>query len=312
MENIDAIRIHLSQDNLSILNLCLAFIMFGVALDMRISDFKRIAEYPRAVAIGLTSQLLLLPLFTVALIKVWGPYPSIALGLIMIAACPGGNISNFAVHLGRGNAALSVTMTSVVTLGAIVLTPLSFALWSRLVPETRPLLREISVDALSMVRIIVQLILIPLVIGMLTNYRFPALTRRIRRTVRSLSIVLFMAFIIFAIVSNLDNIVKYLHLVFLLVIVHNLGALAIGYYFAKGARLPVGDCKAISMETGIQNAGLGLILIFNFFGNLGGMMLVAAFWGVWDLVSSFALAVYWNRKASSTQTPLSTISERQP
>nr|MDX1407681.1 bile acid:sodium symporter family protein [Saprospiraceae bacterium] len=301
MENIDAIRIHLSQDNLSILNLCLAFIMFGVALDMRLSDFRRIAEYPRTVAIGLTSQLILLPLFTIALITIWGPYPSIALGLIMIAACPGGNISNFAVHLARGNAALSVTLTSVVTLSAMIITPLSFALWSRLVPSTQPLLREISVDAWSMIRIIIQLILIPLAIGMWTNYKFPKFTSQIRRPVRSLSIVLFVAFIVFALLANLDNIARHLHLVFLLVVIHNLGAMAIGYYFAKSTGLRKADCKAISMETGIQNAGLGLILIFNFFGNLGGMMLVAAFWGVWDLVSSFALALFWNRRDAAEQ-----------
>ena len=295
MDNIDAIRIQLSQDNLLVLNLCLAFLMFGVALDMKPGDFRRIIDYPKAVAIGLTSQLVVLPILTIALLYVWEPYPSIALGLIMVAVCPGGNVSNFAVHLARGNTALSVTMTSVVTLGAIVLTPIAFTFWSYCYPPTQPLLAEIAVDPWSMVKIIVQLIIVPLLVGMFINDRLPDLTAKVRTPIKWLSIILFMSFIVFAVAANQENIILYLHLVLLIVIVHNFLALGAGYYFARLFGLPVQDRKAIAMETGIQNAGLGLILIFNFFGNLGGMMLVAAFWGVWDLISSFALAMYWSR-----------------
>jgi BASS family bile acid:Na+ symporter len=275
--------------------------MFGVALDMKVADFKRIIEYPRSVAVGLTSQLLVLPILTVLLIKVWGPAPSMALGLILIAACPGGNISNYAVHLGKGNTALSVTMTSIITLSAFVLTPLSFALWSKLIPETQPILQTISVSPLDMVRIILQLIVVPLAAGMWLNRRYSSFTDKIKKPIRRISLLLFASFIFFAVFGNRANIAKYLHLVFLLVVVHNIIALVAGYTFARLNRRSLADSKAICMETGIQNAGLGLIIILNFFGDYGGMMLVAAFWGVWDLASAFGLALFWRYRSSAEE-----------
>jgi BASS family bile acid:Na+ symporter len=269
--------------------------MFGVALDMKVSDFRRIAEYPKSVAVGLTSQLILLPILTVLLIFIWKPFPSIALGLIMIAACPGGNISNFAVYHAKGNAALSVTLTSIVTLGAIITTPLNFALWSKVFPETQLLLRDITVDPLDMFRIIIQLILVPLIIGMFINARFHTFAEKVKKTVKTISLLIFVAFIVFALSSNVREIREHLHLVFLLVIIHNILAMLLGYYFAKANKLKYADRKAISMETGVQNGGLGLVLIFNFFDTLGGMILVAAWWGVWLLISSLLVSSYWSR-----------------
>lgn len=298
MNDIDAIRIDFSDDTAFIMNICIAFLMFGIALDMKISDFKRVVEYPKSVAVGLTSQLLVLPLLTIGLIKVWGPLPSLSLGLILIACCPGGNISNFAVHLARGNTALSVTMTSIVTLSAMVITPFSFALWASLVPATDPILATISIDPMAMVLIILQLIVVPLVIGMAINYRFPKITERIRKPIRQISLMIFASFIVFALIGNREYIVDYLHIVFALVVVHNIIALLAGFYFAKLNKRSFKDSKAICMETGIQNAGLGIVLILNFFGEYGGMMLVAAFWGVWDLISAFALATFWNRRSA--------------
>ncbi|RLD22625.1 MAG: bile acid:sodium symporter family protein, partial [Bacteroidetes bacterium] len=240
------------------------------------------------------------PVITIVLIKLWGPMPSVALGLIMIASCPGGNVSNFAVHLGKGNTALSITLTSIVTLFAILITPLSFSLWSRLLPETQTILAKIQVDHLSMLRVIGLVLLVPLIAGMLFNRRFAKITARIKRPVRSISLVMFASFIFFAVFANRVNIVKYLQLVFALVIVHNILALGAGYAFARLNQRSVKDAKAICMETGVQNAGLGLILILNFFGEYGGMMLVAAFWGVWNLIAALTLGLYWNFRSKYT------------
>ena len=146
------------------------------------------------------------------------------------------------------------------------------------------------------VAIVVKLILIPLIVGMLTAHWWPKLVQKVRKPIGILSMVIFMAFIAFAILANLDNIRNYIHLVLWIVILHNLMALAIGYFYSGLWRLPEGDRRAIAMETGIQNGGLGLILIFNFFGGLGGMALVAAWWGIWDIFSSLALAMWWSRK----------------
>jgi BASS family bile acid:Na+ symporter len=292
---LDAFTINFSEDQMRLMNYCLAFLMFGVALDMKISDFRRVAQFPKSVLVGLASQWLILPILTVYLIHIWDPIPSIALGLLLVSACPGGNLSNYATHLSKGNAALSVTLTSFVTVSSILATPLVFAGLSMFVPQTRELMERISLSPWQMLSILVKLVLIPLVAGMLVNYYFPAVTQKIRKPVSRVSLLIFIAFIIFALFGEIDNIFRYLHYVLLLVIVHNLMAMGAGYFWAKWHRLPEADARAISMETGIQNSGLGMVLIFTFFPALGGMMLVTAFWAVWDLVSSFIIAMYWSR-----------------
>ena len=113
---------------------------------------------------------------------------------------------------------------------------------------------------------------------------------------QTLALLVFIAIILVAVYGNRDDLAYYFQLVFLLVLVHNGGALLIGYYFAKANRLSFADAKAISFETGIQNAGLGLVLVFNFFEGLGGMMLVIAWWGIWDMISALLLAGYWRRR----------------
>ena len=298
MHPIDSIKVNFNPDQLFVLNLCLAFIMFGVALDLRVGNFSALLRQPKAPLVGLSSQLVLLPVLTLALIYFARPAPSIALGMLLVASCPGGNVSNFAVHLARANAALSVLMTSVSTLAAIVITPLYFAFLAPLVPGAGSLKQSIYVNPLEMVSTIVQLILVPLAIGMYTYYRFPLFAAKIRRPVRQLSMLIFLSFVVFAVRGNYDNIANYLHLIFLLVLAHNAIALFAGYWWAKANRLPRADARAISIETGIQNSGLGLILIFNFFQGLGGMAMIAAWWGVWHLVSAFGLAMLWRHRGA--------------
>ncbi len=294
---INSARINFDPDQLFLLNICLAFLMFGVALDLRVDNFRQLLRRPRAPLVGLASQLLLLPLLTLGLIFLFRPPASIALGMLLVAACPGGNVSNFAVHLSGANAALSVFMTSITTLGAILVTPLYFTTLAGWLPGTDAVSTAIYVNPVNMVNTILQLILLPLSIGMFINYRFPVFTQRIRKIVRPLSLFIFVGFVIVAILKNLDNILSYLQLVLLYVIAHNAIALLTGYWFARLNRLPRYDARAIALETGIQNSGLGLILIFNFFDGLGGMALVAAFWGIWHLISAFGLAMWWGRFA---------------
>ncbi len=297
MQPIDSVVINFNPEQLFLLNICLGFLMFGVALDLNVSNFRALLKTPRLPMIGLISQWALLPLLTLGLIFLFRPSPSIALGMLLIAACPGGNVSNFAVHLADANSALSVFMTTVSTLGAVVVTPLYFTYLSPLVPGSGPLRQEIFVAPADMVGTIVQLILIPLLIGMFLHHQYPRLTARIKRPVRMISMAIFIGFVLIAIYSNFDNIANYLHIVFYLVLVHNTAALLMGYWWARGNGLGQADARAISIETGIQNSGLGLILIFNFFNGLGGMAMIAAWWGVWHLISAFALAMLWREKS---------------
>jgi len=296
METIDTIRINFEEGQLFILNICLAFLMFGVALDIKISDFTAIFKRPKAPIIGLISQLILLPILTIGLIYLLQPPPSLALGMILISVCPGGNVSNFAVHLAGANAALSVMLTSIVTLSAIFVTPLYFGFWTNFIPGTEQFNSIIEVSPAKMMNTILTLVFLPLIIGMFLNHRYPSVTKRIEKPVRLLSILVFLCFVVFAIAGNYDNIVQYVHLVFFLVLIHNTLAFTMGYWFARLNRLPVYDAQAISIETGIQNSGLGLILIFNFFDGIGGMAMIAAWWGIWHLLSGFALATYWSKK----------------
>ena len=295
MHDIDQLKINFEQDQLFLLNMCLAFIMFGISLDLTKEDFIRLIKNPKPALIGLSSQLALLPILTFCLIKVWPMPPSMAMGLVMVASCPGGNISNFAVHMSKGNTALSISLTSFVTMVAVLTTPITFNIWTSFIPGAAPLMKGISVNPMTMFKTIAQLILIPLLAGMLIRNYYPKLASKIRKPINTISLLIFTTFIIVALYENLQQLQEFLHMVFWLVLVHNALALLMGYQWAKGWKLPVADRKAISMETGIQNSGLGLVLIFNFFEGLGGMMLVAAWWGIWDMISALLLALYWKR-----------------
>lgn len=293
MQSIDDIVINFKPEQLFFLNICLSFLMFGVALDLRVQHFRDLFQAPRKPVIGLFSQWILMPLLTLALIFLLHPAPSLAMGMVLLAACPGGNVSNYAVHLSRSNSALSVLMTTVSTLAAIIVTPFAFTYLSRLIPGTEALRATIQVDTFDMIKTILLLIVLPLALGMSTNHYFPKLTHLIERPVKVLSMLIFLSFVVFAILGNLDNIYQYLHIVFYIVLIHNSLALLMGYFFAKANKLEAADARAISIETGIQNSGLGLILIFNFFNGLGGMAMIAAFWGIWHLISAFGLAMFW-------------------
>lgn len=298
MTGIDAIRINFNPDQLFVLNVCLGFLMFGVALDLKKENFLYIFKHPRIAFIGMSSQFIILPVLSVILILILKPPTSIALGMILVASCPGGNVSNFAVHLSKANAALSVLLTSISTLAAIVVTPFYFRYLSIFIPGTEVYAQELHVNPQDMAGTIIRLIVVPLILGMWINSRFEDFTQKIKKPVRILSMIIFLSFVVFAIYGNFENIKNYLHLVFFLVLVHNLMGLSAGYYWAKLFRLPNTDAQAISLETGIQNSGLGLILIFNFFNGLGGMAMVAAWWGVWHLISAFSLAMFWKRRNS--------------
>lgn len=295
MENLDLIKVNFSPDQLFLLNICLAFIVFGIALDMRVSDFKYLVKNPKAAIVGLVSQLVLLPILTILLIYAFSPPTSLALGMLLIGVCPGGTTSNFMVHLAKANTALSLTLTSVVTIGAIAITPVVFSLLTPLIPGTEDLQTNIYVSPKDMVLTITQLIILPLIVGMSLNHYFEKATDAIRKPVRLISLVLFFGFVIFAVKGNWDNIVNYLGGIFIIVLVYNTLALAMGYYWSRLNGLNKYDAQAISIETGIQNSGLALILIFNFFDGLGGMAMVAAWWGVWHLISGFGIAMWWSR-----------------
>ena len=296
MTEVDQVMLNFSPTSLAVLNGVLAIVMFGVALDLSPSDFRRLLDTPRALLLGFFSQFIFLPAATFLLVLLLRPSPSMALGMILVAACPGGNISNFITHRAGGNTALSVSLTAVATVCATIMTPFNLAFWGSLYAPALPLLTETSVSPFQMAWTVAVLLVFPLVIGMIINSRFPALSARMRGPMRIVSMIIFAAFVIGALSANWQYFLDYVGLVAGLVLLHNAVALGGGYGIAWLGGLDEYDRRAVSIETGIQNSGLGLILIFNFFGGLGGMAIVAAWWGVWHILSGFALAAWFNRR----------------
>jgi bile acid:Na+ symporter, BASS family len=300
MSEIDAVRIQFSEQNLFLLNMSLGFIMFGVALNLVLDDFRRLFQNPRPTLVGVASQFVLLPALTFCLIWVVEPVPSIALGMILIAACPGGNISNFMSVNAGGNTALSVTLTAVSTVLAILLTPLNLSFWGSLYAPAAPLLTSVDVSFSNVFETVTLLLGIPLVLGMAVRHFLPSRAKRLARLMQTLSIAIFAVIVVMALVANYEHLIGSLIVVFDLVLIHNTVALSAGYLLAVGAGLATASRRTLALETGIQNSGLGLILIFNFFDGIGGMALVAGWWGIWHIVSGLALSSYWRYRSAPT------------
>ena len=271
IDTIDDIQIHFNSDNLWVVNLTLSLVMFGVALDIKISDFTNLLKSPKPVIIGIISQFILIPLVTFLMIILINPYPSVALGMIMIAACPGGNISNFMTKLAGGNTALSVSLTAFASLAALIMTPLNFAIWGSFYEPTAEILKSVKVEPIEVTRFVILILGIPLLLGMVINNYHPNFSSKVSRILKPLSILIFLAFIAGAFYNNLDIFMTHIHYVFAIVIAHNCILLLVGFYFAKINKLSYLDQKTLSIETGIQNSGLGLLLVFSFFDGLGGI-----------------------------------------
>jgi BASS family bile acid:Na+ symporter len=293
--DIDAIKINFDSASLWVLNIAIAIIMFGVALGISMDDFRRLLRKPKILFIGILSQFILLPALTFVAILIIQPHPSFALGMVMIAACPGGNVSNFFSKMAGGNAALSVSLTAFATLVCIFMTPINLQFWGGLYEPTNQILKTVSLNPIDLFKLVAIILGIPLFFGMLVKQYHSEMAEKIEKILKPLSMLVFIALICIAFSQNLEVFINHIHHVIFLVIFHNIFAYILGFYTAKSFDLNIQDTKTIAMETGIQNGGLGLLLIFSFFEGLGGMALLAAFWGIWDVFSGILLATYWGR-----------------
>lgn len=296
MVSIDEVRLSFDPHTLTLLNAVLGLVMFGVALELRVEDFRMALKTPTALALGLIGHHLLFPAMTYVLVSVLHPLPSIALGMILVSSCPAGHISNFLVHYSHGNAALSVSVSALSTLAALVMTPLNFAFWGNLHPVTAGLMKQIAMNPWEMLQVIVLLLGVPLIAGISVARRWPSFARAIRKPMQVVSLLVLVGFIVGALAANFRPFLQFVQFVLLVVFVHNLLALVSGYGLSALIGLPERDRRAITFEMGIQNSGLGLILIFNFFNGLGGMAVVTAWWGVWHIIAGMTLASFWRRR----------------
>lgn len=301
LEQLNSVQLNFNQSTLNLMNVAIAFIMFGVALGIRPKHFKDIALNPKPAVVGSVSQYILLPALTYLLVLIIKPSVPVAMGMILVASCPGGNVSNLVSALSKSNVALSVSLTAITTVMSLFMTPLNFAFWGGLYASKSPLLVPITIDPVEMFRTVFIILGIPVIVGMIVGIRFPIFVRKVEKYVQVASILFFIAFLAGALAGNFGLFLKYIHLVFLIVFLHNGIAFWGGYTFSRVLKVNELNSRTISIETGIQNSGLGLALIFNprIFPpelELGGMAFIAAWWGIWHIVGGLILAFYWRRK----------------
>lgn len=305
---LDAIDVNMNKTGMDIINIVLAFVMFGVALGIKPASFLDVFRKPKSMIVGIICQIILLPALTFLLtitFKNWIS-PMIALGMILVAACPGGNISNFITSFSRGNTELSVSLTAFNTAVCIITTPLNFSFWGKMYlnfAEKRMILPELDIPFWEIFKTIVILLGVPLVLGCLCSQYLPKVANALKKPMQYLSIAFFIAMIVLTFGNNIDAFMKCIRYIFLIVLVHNLLALGIGFGTGTLLKVPYKDRRTITIETGIQNSGLGLVLLFNpaifdpvIWANNGGMVVITAWWGVWHIVSGLALAYLWRAR----------------
>ncbi len=293
---VDQIQLNFNARGLLIINVAIGLMMLGVALELKLEDFKRIIRSPKAPGIGLLAQFILLPAFTFALTLILKPHPSIALGMILVAACPGGNLSNLMTYLSKGNCAVSISMTAISTLAAIVMTPLNLSLWGSMNPDTARILKTVSLSPVDVFFTVFIILGIPLVVGMTLSSFFPALAKKVRKPFKIFTLVFFIAIVSGALAANWKIFLQVMGLVVFAVFIHNALALNLGYWSSKLVGLDERDCRAVSIEVGIQNSALGLVLVFNFFKGLGGMAILVGWWGIWHIIAGLVAAFIFSRK----------------
>ena len=309
IREIDALNVTMNGGS-TLLNVVLALVMFGVALGIKPRTFVDIVKSPKSIITGIVCQLVLLPALTLLLIMAMGNLisPMIALGMILVASCPGGNISNFITSLSRGNSELSVSLTAFNTAICVFSTPLNFAFWGKMYLNFagNHYIGELPELVIPLGDIFQSIIImgIPLVLGILCGQYLPKVANVLKKPLQYLTIVVFIAMVIIIFTGNLDVFMKVIQYIFLVVLLHNLLALGIGYGTSTLLKLPYKDRRTVTIETGIQNSGLGLVLLLNpnifpdsgAWANNGGMLVITAWWGVWHIISGLTLAGLWRWK----------------
>lgn len=309
LEALNGVIINFGSGGMTIVNFILAFVMFGVALGIKTKTFKEVFTNPKSVIIGVLLQWIGLPVITFLITLILNPFitPMVALGMILVASCPGGNISNFISSLSKGNVELSVSMTAITTAFAPVITPLNFWLWGTLYSQFAIVHNDIPMLVIPFMPMLEQILLLlglPIILGLIFAKYFPNATKKITKPAQVISILLFIGMVIVSFSQNFQIIVDNIFYIFFIVLLHNACALATGYYGGRLAHLPIKDCRSLTVEIGIQNSGLGLILLFNpaifppeiWGGHYGGMMIITAWWGIWHIISGLTIAFLFRRK----------------
>ena len=311
IEVIDGISVTLNAGGMNTINIVLAFVMYGVALGIRPGTFLKLLKNPKPIFVGMLSQLVLLPMLTFLLALAFGSSISwtMAIGMILVASCPGGNISNFMSSLSKADVELSVSLTAISTALAIFLTPFNFWLWGNLYIKAAGLAAEVPqlvIPLWDVFKTIFILLGIPLTLGILTARYLPKVAEKLKKPLQWFSIIFFIAMVVLSFAGNIDALLKCIKYIFLVVLIHNLLALSLGFSTATAFKLSKTDRRTLTIETGIQNSGLGLVLllgtpIFADFPPHGGTLVITAWWGIWHIISGLTVSTIFNRIDSKKQ-----------
>lgn len=301
---IDSIDVNLNVGGMNTINVILSFVMFGVALGIKPSIFVDVFKKPKSVLLGACSQLVLLPALTCLLAVLMGSWisPMMGLGMILVAACPGGNISNFISSLSKANIELSVSLTAISTALAVLMTPFNFWSWGNVYLHFAKVTADVPylvIPIWEVFKTIFILLGIPLTLGILCSHFLPKVADVLKKPFQYLSIAFFLAMVVLSFSSNIDAFMQCVKYIFVVVLIHNALALSMGFGMGSLFKVPESDRRTMTIETGIQNSGLGLVLLFNpaIFGNFpphGGMLVITAWWGIWHIIAGLTVALMFN------------------
>ncbi len=296
---LDGLRIVLDPIGQAGVAAALVLVMFSVALGLRIDDFSFLRDRPVLFFGGVFAQVVALPFVTYLLILALSPPASIALGMIVVACCPGGAVSNLLTYLSRGNVAASVALTTTSSLLAAVLTPASILAWSHAYKPTASLLQSLDVSPLLFLAQTTMLLAVPLVCGMAVAAKAPDVAARIRKRTTIFGVSVLVGVIVYGIAYFFPVLYPALPMLGTIVILHNAVAFATG---AAAGMLLSGlspTRRALTFEIGIQNSGLALVILLSQLRGLGGAAAIAAVWGVWHLVAGGLLALFFRQVDAS-------------
>lgn len=306
-QEIDSFRVIVDGQTRMAMAVILMGMMFTVALALRMEDFRGVRRQPVRVIGGVLAQILGLPLLTLGLVLILSPPASVALGMFVVAACPGGNVSNLLTHFARGNTAYSVSLTAISSVSAALATPVSILFWSSVYPPTSELVGRLEIDPMPFVTQTVLLLAIPLAAGMAVTARWPQAAARIRSVLMPASLLGIAALIVVGTVQNWHIIVAIGAIIIPIAVLHNAAAFGLGSLWGRALRLDAPRRRSLTFEVGIQNSGLGLLILLSQFDGLGGAAAITGMWSIWHLVAGSALiglfrAVDWLKIGQDNKT----------
>ena len=277
-----------SSIKISYVNYLLMIVMFGMGLTLKLEDFKVVFTRPRDIVIGAIAQFTIMPLVAFLLSMLFKLPAELAVGVILVGTCPGGTSSNVMTYLAKGDVPLSVGMTSVSTILAPLATPLLTLLYAG---------EKIDVNAISMFISILQVVIAPIVLGFIINKFFHKFVEHFKDVLPLISVVAVVAIVAAVVSANSQRLMQVGHLVVIVIILHNTLGYMLGYLLGKVCKFNNAKCKTISIEVGMQNAGLASSLASTHFAYMALAAVPGAIGSVWHCISGSIVAnIMANRK----------------